>query len=445
MRSERWEDSSDLARWGLLAVWVGMVLLIGLAGAQASTTGSRSALIVVVIVVGSLTLIGFFAAHVNLLYGVAIATILMAGIVIPGLTVPLNEVLLLIALLTAVIQKRKERVPVATFAKVATASLIGLFLLSAVIHQSFGLDTSKRIGHVALWCGLILALAAGLIPRKTVQKGVLIGISVSCFVGVVWLALGFAPFGYNGRLTGLFSDPNVAGFTVLTLGCLSIEIVPKGWRRNTTIFLLAIPLVLTQSRGTLLAASFCLGWWFVGRRLRPSSGLALLSGTTFLVSFLPVALQQAGVFSNRAGSDVLRSTILIESWSAAIRGFWIGNGVGATKVNVYDRFNFFFHNSYLALVSEGGILTAIVVVSIVLTAFIRLVSLPLLQRDIWLEMALIAVAVCALYLGEVLLDLTSAIAIGLAFKRVAQARSVAPNPIPRSRIGQFSLPPSDEH
>ena len=203
--------------------------------------------------------------------------------------------------------------------------------------------------------------------------------------------------------------------------------------------------MLTQSRGTLLAASFCLGWWFVGRRLRPSSGLALLSSTSFLVSLLPNALKQAGLFSNRAGSDVLRETIFSQSWSAAIRGFWIGNGAGAARVEIYGAYRFYFHNSYLALVSEGGILTAIVVVSIVLTAFIRLVSLPLLQRDIWLEMALIAVAVCALYLGEVLLDLTSAIAIGLAFKRVAQARSVAPNPIPRSRIGQFSLPPSDEH
>lgn len=426
MRSERGEDSSDLARWGLLAVWAGMVFLTGLVGVHASTTGSRRALILVVIVVGSLALIGFFAAHVSLLYGVAFATIPMVKLIIPGLTVPLNEVLLLIALLVALIQNRKERVPVATFAKVATASLVGLFLLSAVLHQSFGLDTSKRIGHIALWCGLILALATGLIPRKIIQMGALIGFSVSCFVGVVWMALGDAPDGYHGRLTGLFGDPNVAGFSILTLGCLSIEIVPKGWRRNTTIFLLAIPFVLTQSRGALAAMFFCLMWWFLGRRLRPATGLALLSSTSVLVSLIPAALQQAGVFSSRAGSDILRSTILSSSWSAAIRGFWIGNGTGGNLLDIYGQYRFYFHNSYLALVSEGGIISAIVVVSFLLTVFIQLVALP--QRDIRLEMALVGVAVCALHLGEVLLDLTSAIAIGLSLKRVAQARSVAPQP-----------------
>ena len=428
MRGERGEDFSVLARWGLLAVWVGMVLLIGLAGAHASTSGSRSALIIVVIVLGSAALIGFFATHVNLLYGVAFASIPMTGYTIPGLTLPINEVLLTIALLIALIQNRKERVPVATFAKVATASLIGLLLLSAVLHQSLGLDTGKRIGHVALWCGLLLALAAGLIPRKIVQKGALIGLSVSGFIGVVWLALGIRPFTYQVRLTGLFGDPNVAGLTILALGCLSIEIVPKGWRRNTTICLLAIPFVLTQSRGALVAGSFCLMWWFLGRRVRPAVGLALLSGTSFLVSLLPAALQQAGVFTDRAGSDVLRSSIFSQSWRAAIRGFWIGNGPGTTRVTVYDEYSFFFHNSYLALVSEGGILTAIVVVSLLLTVFIQLVSLPLPQRDIWLEMALIAVAVCALHLGEVLLDLTSAIVIGLALNWFTQARPGAPQP-----------------
>lgn len=426
MRSERGEDSNDFARWGLLAVWAGMVFLIGLAGAHTSTAGSRSALIIVVVVVGFFVLIGLFATHLNLLYGVAFAALPMGRLIVPALEVPANEVLLLIALLIALIQSRKERVPVATFAKVATVSLIGLFLLSAVLNQSFGLDTGRRIGHIALWCGLLLAVAAGLIPRKIVQKGALIGLSVSCFVGVVWLALGSAPFGYQGRMTGLFGDPNVAGFTILTLGCLSIEIVRKGWRRNTAIYLLAIPFVLTQSRSAILAASFCLIWWFLGRRLRPAAGLALLSGTSFLISLLPVAVQQAGVFANRTGSDVLRSAIFSESWSAAIRGFWIGNGAGASVVEVYGAYRFRFHNSYLALVSEGGILSAIAVVSILLTVFIRLVSRPLLQRGIWPEMSLVAVTVVAFYLGEVLLDLVSALAIGLALNWVAQARSVAP-------------------
>ena len=184
--------------------------------------------------------------------------------------------------------------------------------------------------------------------------------------------------------------------------------------------------MLSQSRGAYVAAVFCLMWWFLGRRLRPASGLALLSSTSFLVSLLPNALKQAGLFSSRAGSDVLRETIFSQSWSAAIRGFWIGNGLGNNRVNVYGAYLFYFHNNYLALVSEGGILVAIVVVSFLLTVFIQLVAL--LQRDIRLEMALVSVAVCALFLGEVFLDLTSAVAIGLALNWVAQARSVAPQP-----------------
>lgn len=423
-------ELSAKRRNSMMAIWCIVILVIGLAVGRAMQTGSRAALIVTAIAVAGAILLAVFASHVNLLYATAFATIPMTSVILPGVGLPLNELMLLLALIVALIQNPGDLEPLPGFPKVAAAVLIGMMTISTALNSGFDLAAFKRLGHLLLYCGVFLAIGAGLLPRRVIQKGLLIGISVSSFFGVIYLLLGIAPFGYPGRLTGLlFADPNPAALAILGLGALSIQVVPKGVRRNMTIGLLAVPFLLTQSRGALIALGLCLVWWLLGRRLRPGAGLAVLGGTVAMISILPATIQQIGLFANRSGSDSLRSSILSKSLEAAQNGFWLGNGPGKTVLDVYSSLDFFFHNSYLALIAEGGIVCAVAVVGLMVMTFIRMITLPMLLRNPWFEIGLLTLLAGGFHLGEVLLELPAAVAIGFCLDWLAR-----PQDSPDARI-----------
>jgi hypothetical protein len=414
-----------------MVVWCLIVLVIGLAVGRSIGTGSRAALIIAAIAISGAIALTLFATNVNLFYSAAFATIPMAGVAIPGVNLPLNELMLAVALSVALIQNRGQRNPVPAFAKIAAAVLLGMMTISAGLNGGFDLDVLKRLGHLVLFCVAYLAIAAGMIPRRVMQRGLLIGISLASASGVIALIAGDTSQGYSGRLTGqMLGDPNRAAVLILVLGASSIEIVPAGWRRNITVVLLAVPFVLTQSRGALLALAVCIVWWLLGRRLRLVAGIAALGGTTAALSLLPSTIQTFSLFRTRSGSDVLRGTILEQSLEMARANFWLGGGPGATRVDVYNRFSFFFHNSFLAVISEGGIVSAAAVVTLIVLTFGRMIMLPAGLRNPWFEMSLLAILVSALHLGEVLLDLPSAVAIGFCLSWLARPEPDSPRPIP---------------
>jgi hypothetical protein len=387
-------------------------------------------MITAIAVTGAIVLT-LFATNVNLLYSATFATIPMASVAIPGVNLPLNELMLAVALSLALVQNRGQRNPVPAFAKIAAAVLLGMMTISAGLNGGFDLDVLKRLGHLGLFCGAYLAIAAGLIPRRVMQRGLLIGIALASASGVIALIAGDASQGYPGRLTGqMFGDPNRAGVIFLALGAISIEIVPSGWRRNITVALLAVPFALTQSRGAFLALAVCIVWWLLGRRLKVGAGIAVLGGTIAVLSVLPSTFQTIGPFRSRSGSDVLRNAILEKSTELARENFWLGGGPGTTSVNIYDSYTFFFHNSLLAVISEGGIVSAAAVLVLIFLTFGRMTTLPAGLRNPWFEMSLIAVLVCAFHLGEVLLDLPAALAIGFCLSWLERPEPGSPRPIP---------------
>jgi O-antigen ligase len=416
-------------RNALMVLWCLGILVVGVSVGRAMQSGSRSAFMVPVAALGGAILIAVFATHRNFFYATTFATVPMTSIIIPGLNLPLNELMLTAALLLAVAQNPGNLRRLPGFAKVAAAMLMGAMSVSAIINSGFDLPSGKRLGHLALYCGLYLAIAAGLFPLRSIQKGLLVGISLASLSGVLSLAAGITPSGYEGRLTGqLFGDPNPAALMILVLGALSIEIIQAGWRRNSVIALFAIPFLLTQSRGALLAVGFCIAWWFVGRRLRPSAGLSLLATVVLMASVLKESVQNIGVFSSRTGSDVLRGEILSKSVESARNNFWFGDGPGFNVLSVFSQYDFFFHNSFLALISEGGIISIAAVVSLMVMTLIRMCALPVSLRNPWFEIALISILVVAFHLGEVLLDLPAAIAVGFCLYWIdrSEPRSIQP-------------------
>ena len=217
---------------------------------------------------------------------------------------------------------------------------------------------------------------------------------------------------YEGRLTGLMADPNAAGY-MLTVARLHR---PGGPRAGP----LAQPragrapgsrVVLTYSRTSLLAVLLILVWSVIGRRLSTGLGVLLLTGMIFAVAHFPASLKSIGPFADRTGSDALRSRILAQEQLQILASPWTGNGPGTSKVDVLGH-SFFFHNSYIALQNEGGRIALALLLLAGLAALVGLVRLGDRLRNVWYEAAIIAVAVCAINLGEVLLELPTALALG---------------------------------
>ena len=443
LQAARSLQPSRFWHWATPILWATAVLVVGVSAAYGSATNSATALVLAAAAAGGAILLTLFALNVNLLYGVAFAALPMSALVLPNIGLPINELLLAVALVVALIRNDREREPLPNFPKLMALILLAAMVLSSAFNQSFDVSTLKRIGHLVLYCGLYLAIGAGLLPRRVMQKGMLIGLSIASVSGIIYLIGGISPSGYRGRLTGLlFGDPNPAALVILALGFLSIEIVRAGWRRNTAFVLLAIPFLLTQSRSALVGAGLCFVWWFVARRLRPAAGIAVIGGSAALVSLVPTTVQDIGVFGSRSGSDLLRAAILSESIKSAIRGFWFGNGPGTAKVEVYGIYNFYFHNSYFAVIAEGGIVAAVAVVGLMLFEFIRLIALPAVLRNTWIEMSLIAIATSAFHLGEVLLNLPAAVAIGFCIDWIARpttGKSLAQPSLGRRRVPQSTL------
>jgi O-antigen ligase len=429
-------DQSAGRRNLLMVLWCVGILFVGVSIGTAIQTGRRSAFMIPVIAIGISILIAVFATHRNFFYATTFATVPMTSLMIPGVKLPLNEVMLTSALLLAISQNpgNLRRLPI--FAKVTAGLLLGMMIISAALANGFDLPTTKRLGHMALFCGLYLAIAAGLFPLRSIQKGLLVGISVASAFGVIYLIAGIAPKGYSGRLTGLFfGDPNPAALMILALGMLSIEIIPSGGRRISVIALLCVPFLLTQSRGALIGLGFCVAWWFLGRRLKPGAGLALLGVTVGIVSVLKETVQNIGVFSSRSGSDILRGAILSRSFESARKNFWFGDGPGFNVLSVFSQYDYFFHNSYLAVISEGGVVSAIAVVTLLIMTLIRMIALPATLRNPWFEMALISILVIAFHLGEVLLDLPAAIVVGFCLYWIDRPETRPSQPIrPSNRL-----------
>jgi hypothetical protein len=415
------------------ALWAAVVLLVGLATVHSVSTNSATTLGVALGVTGGAVVLTLFASNVNALYFVAFASLAMPTLVVPGVRLPVSEIILAVALIVAVVQNRRERERLRSFPKIMAAAIIAAMTTSAAMNNSLGIDSLKRISHLVIFCGIFLAIGAGYFPRRVIQKGMLTGLGLASAFGLVYLVAGLNT-GYGGRLTGLlFGDPNRAALAILTLGFLSIDVVPRGARRNLVFAFLGTTFLLTQSRGSLVAASLCLVWWIFARRLRPTTGLAFIGGAAAAISAIPSATQDSGVFETRTGSDMLRSAIFEESTRSAIRGFWFGNGPGTAKVEIRDTFTFYFHNSYLAVISEGGIFTALAIFALMFIEFIRLSFLPAVLRNTWIEMAIIATVTASFHLGEALLELPSAVAIGFCIDWIARPEAGHSLAAPRLR------------
>jgi len=288
-------------------------------------------------------------------------------------------------------------------------ALLALLVFSGTSNH---VDWTRRVGHVAILCGLVWAGGTGRISLRSAGAGLATGL-----VAVIALAVaGIGGSAYAGRLTGYLGDPNAGAYFIAVLGIIAVFFCDDRWKVRLAV---AVPivagLVLSYSRTGLLAGAFAVAWVLVGRRLGALGGAAMAGALVWVVNNIPKSLTTFGPFSDRSGSDALRERIIAQERVQLADAPWYGHGPGTARVNVREL-EFFFHNSYLAARQEAGWLALVLVLALMAVAFLRL-SRQARQGDLkagGVQAAILAVAVMGTTLGEVLLDTPMAIAVGFA-------------------------------
>lgn len=403
-------------RWarqiGRAAMALGLGILVGLSAASPTLLLAFAAAITLVLLVASLN-------RPDPLVFLAFVVVCMPAVRVPGSPLPAGEALLMLAVFSAWLTRSGDERSTPRWFNVAAIGLVVVYVASSLLNGLVDYLMFKRTLHIVIYALVALFLAQGRLPKRIAARGLIIGLSISSLSGMILKDSSH----YEGRLTGLFSDPNVAGFLLVALGPLAIDEIERPVvRRLFTVFLL-VTVALTLSRTALLAVAVMMLWFVIGRRLKRAQALLLIGLVVLAIAIAPTSLQSIGPWSDRGGSDQLRTRVTSQEFDAVRSSPVWGHGAGTAFVRVNaNKVKFFFHNSYLALMTEGGIFAAAMMGVLLFGPFIAMIALDVRLRDVWLEAALIGVAVMALNLGEVLVEISAAIAIGFAMDYLLTVR-----------------------
>ena len=347
---------------------------------------------------------------------VLMAVVPLRSISVAGL--PLNELAMaaLVGLCLFRPARGGARLPSAVV--LLLGALLALLTYSGMANQ---VDWTRRVGHVAILAGLVWAGGTGRLSLRSMGVGLATGLVIVMGLAV----MGIGGDTYPGRLTGFLADPNAGAYFIAVLGTLAILFCDdRIWVRLIVAVPIVAGLVLSYSRTGLLAGVFVVVWLALGRRLGLVGGAALAAGLVWGVNNIPEGLTTFGPFSDRSGSDALRERIIAQERIQLADAPWFGHGPGTATVNVRDL-EFFFHNSYLATRQEGGWGALVLVLALLAYTFVKL-SRQSRAGDLsaaGAQAAIVAVAVMAVTLGEVLLDTPMAVAVGFALGHALRSES----------------------
>ncbi len=394
------------------AVALSLGILVGLSAAEPEILIGVAAIILIVFVTASLR-------RPDPLVFVAFAMLSMPSLQVPGSPLPLGETIMLLAVMSAFLTLKVRFDPVPRWVRLSLGILAATIVAATVVNGLFTYDAFKRVLHVGVWIMIVVGLIRGLLPRRVAMRGLQVGLVISVLLGFVLLPRST----YAGRFTGLFGDPNVAGLMLVVFGVIAMSGMER--RRNQVLLgLLILPaLLLAYSRTALMAAVLVMLWIWVGRKLKPIPAVGAILIAALVIAFLPTSLQSIGPFSDRTGSDQLRNRVAAEEIAVVRQKPILGHGAGTATVMVnHGTTRFYFHNSYLAMVQEGGVIALGVVMVLLIGTFLALMALQTTDRRPLLEASMIGTWVMAINLGEVLMELTTPVAIGFALSWVVATR-----------------------
>lgn len=347
------------------------------------------------------------------------AAMFLDAVVFPGLGVPANSIAAGLAVIYALLLPAFRSQGPGWIVPLALA-IPAWFSLASALN---GDPDVRRLLNILLYSVVIIVISSGRLNVQAIGRG----LAIAVVLGVLWGAVTLPRSSYEGRLTGPFGDPNAAGFLIAVCTALAIPSLIRMRNRLALLAVAGVGIYLTQSRTSMLAVAI-MGLWIVfGRYGAPWLGLTVVGGLMWWINSLPQQALAGGAFASRAGSDALREVIYQAELAEVARNPLIGNGAGTARVEL-ENGTYFYHSSYLALRAEVGWIGFVLLMVLLISALLLLIRLGKHRRNAWFEAALLGAAVCALNLGEVLLTLPTAIAVGLALNYYAAAREEASNP-----------------
>ncbi len=324
---------------------------------------------------------------------------------------PLSELMIGLAILIAAIRTPHYRaLPVVTTLGLV---LMGTYLISAGLNDEWDL---RRLIHIAGFFALVHMLATGRLHLRSAASGLAFGLIVSITISVAELGGG----AFSDRLRGEFADPNGGSFYMLALACVALSILESRRVRQILIVVVTAGVILTLSRTGIMSLAFTILWILNARILGWFTKILFAAGMYYFIGNVPTALKLWGPFKDRDGSDQLRLRIEAASEHSVATAGYFGHGPGTSTVDV-NGIPFFFHSSYLALRNEVGIVGLVVGVSILLWIGFSLARLPRSLHNPWLEAALLAPLLVGVNVGEILVEMPTAVVLGAAMQHLSRS------------------------
>lgn len=327
---------------------------------------------------------------------------------IPGFPdLPLNTIAAIILMLLAFFMRPRWQISLPMFTLAAGALWVSLLLPSALFQDPFDL---RRAGSLTALFGLAYALGSGRLHLDSIRRGVLVGLLFGVFISVI--RLGNTNSSYEGRLTGVLGDPNGIGFTIVALGCIVAQQMTS--RRNLLLLwmFMAGTIWLTQSRTSMFALAIATLWAVFGRRFGRVLSLAILVGVVWGFQWASEFAERQGWFQERLGSDNLRDRLAEVEQTLTDSAGWWGHGLG-TAAAEFDGIFLFFHNSYRALQTEGGLTALILLIVMGISLYWNFHELPSTHRPMWAEAAIIGALICSINIGYSLTSVPMAMTVGM--------------------------------
>ncbi|OFT56238.1 hypothetical protein HMPREF3159_09470 [Brachybacterium sp. HMSC06H03] len=339
-----------------------------------------------------------------------------------GLPLPFNQVVMVGIILLAI--TRRPQVALGRLQLVVPLLVIGLFYIGLISMfadpSEFAFDWKRRLIRLALTAVLLMVLASGRIDFRSGLAGLGVGMLFNAFA----FYGGFAPDNYGGYLSGFFEDKNVAGMAYAVFGVLMLAVVERRWARVLLVLLIGVLVWETGSRTSIAALAAGVGWIVLASKLsvlgRWLLGIVIVIG----VSQVAEDYSQIGVFSDREGSDLLRSRIDAASEVKVHDAGFFGSGLGEAYVVFDDDPGkvWLFHNSYSTALVEGGWPWLLIVLGVTAVFALRPFTRELSRQQIVAQAATVTTLICAWRLGEVLFTLQWALVIAIALYAHARAR-----------------------
>lgn len=331
------------------------------------------------------------------------------GFVMPGIPipVPVSEIAALVLLAIAVFRPRRFTVESAQWMVPAFSLLLAYLIVESAYND---VDWFRRAMRLCVMMGLVWALTSGRIDMVSGLKG----IGVALMINAILFYLGLAPDNYAGALTGYLGDKNVAGLYYTIFPLLIIPLLQRKSAQVACFLAGVLAAFLTGSRTSLAAYAAASLWFILTRRLpvfaRAVVGVSIIAG----LQYAETNLARAWIFSSREGSDLLRERIDQAAAAKTADAPWYGLGLGESRVQIADN-SWFFHDSYLGLLVEGGWVLLVFTLGVyVWCGFRPLSTSPRTHSLLIVESTTMALLVCAWKLGEVFLSIPGFVLLAYA-------------------------------